>query len=230
MTAKRSAPDNVNTEFEVEKKRIAEEEARIERKRQELEQLKALIERKKKLEAENQRLEEEKLKLASIPRTVTAPGISLRKKPQKITNKMKITNMLKEYGFYESSKNPQGAFENHFSDNNDGTVSDRATGLMWQRTPCEGWMDFDRAREAINDLNVRLFAGSSGWPPGGIGVVMLRSAMGCSVSTVSASGWNPPGGIGIVTFGSTAESCDSGWLRGDSVDDSRRSVRLLGLR
>jgi hypothetical protein len=158
-----SAPDNANREFEAENKRLAEEEARIEQKRQELAQLKALIERKKKLEAENQRLEEEKLKLASIPKAATTPRISLREKPQMITNDSKITDMLIEHDFFERSQNPRGAFENAFIDNNDGTVTDRATGLMWQKSGSSKTLHNRSTKAYVKRLNKQRFAGHSDW-------------------------------------------------------------------
>ena len=162
-TGQPSAPDNVNTELQAENKRLAEEEARIERKRQELEQLKALIERKKKLEAESQRLEEEKLKLASIPKAVTAPTVLLRKKPIKISNDTKINNMLAKYGFFDRSMNPRGSFRNVFVDNNDGTVTDKATGLMWQKSGSSKSLENRDANGIIKRLNKERFAGRSDW-------------------------------------------------------------------
>jgi hypothetical protein len=100
-----SVYDSVNPELQAERKLLAEKEARIERERQELEQLKAFIERNKKLEAESKRLEEEKLKLASIPKAVTAPRVSFRDKPMMISNQMKIINMLKKYDFFDYKSN-----------------------------------------------------------------------------------------------------------------------------
>ena len=156
-------PDTVNPEFEAEKRRIAEEEARIERKRQELEQLKALIERKKKLETENQRLEEEKLKLASIPKTVSAVRITLRKRPMTITNDGKVTDMLIGYDFFDRSQNSRGAFENVFIDNQDGTVTDSVTGLMWQKSGSSKSLDNRRSKAYVKQLNKNQFAGHSDW-------------------------------------------------------------------
>ena len=158
-----AAPDNVNREFEAENKRLAEEEVRIERKRQELQQLRALAERKKKIEEENQRLEEEKLKLASIPKSVTTPRISLRKKPRKITNAGKITDMLIEYDFFERAKNSRGSFKNAFIDNNDGTITDRATGLMWQKNGSSKTLYNRRSKAYVKRLNKERFAGHSDW-------------------------------------------------------------------
>ena len=42
--------------------------------------------------------------------------------------------MLAKYSFFETSRNPLGSFNNQFVDNNDGTVTDKATGLMWQKS------------------------------------------------------------------------------------------------
>ena len=156
-------PISANTEFEAENKRLAEEEARIKSKRQELEQLKALMERKKKLEAENQRLEEEKLKLTSIPKAVTAPRVSLRKKPLMISNETEINAMLIEYGFFDISKNIRGSFENHFVNNNDGTVTDKATGLMWQKSGSSSSLENKEIKRYIKRLNKEQFAGYSDW-------------------------------------------------------------------
>jgi uncharacterized caspase-like protein len=162
-TGQSAAPDNVNTEFEAENKRLAEEEARIELKRQELEQLKALIERKKKLEAESQRLEEEKLKLASIPEAATAPRMALRKNPLMISRPGQINEMLLEYDFFEKSRNSLGSFKNHFVDNDDGTVSDQATGLMWQKSGSSSSLENRGIKRYIKRLNEKRFAGYSDW-------------------------------------------------------------------
>jgi len=51
-----------------------------------------------------------------------------------ITNEMKILKMLVKYDFFDDSRNPLGSFVNDLVDNNDGTVTDKATGLMWQKS------------------------------------------------------------------------------------------------
>ena len=73
-------------------------------------------------------------KLASIPKDEPVVEVSLRRQAIEISNQTKITDMLIEYDFFDSSRNPRGSFVNSFVDNNDGTVNDKATGLMWQRT------------------------------------------------------------------------------------------------
>ena len=160
----------IQSDLEAENKRLAEEAARLEHERRELEQIREkfetkrrLQEEKKRLEDESQRLEEEKPKLASIPKHVTAPRISLRKEPTIISNEIKIKNMLVEYGFFDRSRNAFGSFENDFADNNDGTVTDRATGLMWQKGGSTSSLENDEAKRYIKRLNKEQFAGHSNW-------------------------------------------------------------------
>ena len=56
-----------------------------------------------------------------------------------------IRAMLKKYNFYatcwNNSKdfcNPEGDFQNHFIDNQNGTMTDKTTGLMWQNSGSPG--------------------------------------------------------------------------------------------
>jgi uncharacterized caspase-like protein len=165
-----ASAENVDTQLEAEKKRLAAEAARIERERRELEQLREkfetqqlLAEQEKRLEAESQRLEEEKLKLASIPKSVTAPRVSLRKKPLMIPHQMGITRMLAKYNFFDRSKNAFGSFKNNLIENNDGTVTDEATGLMWQKGGSLELLDNRSGKQYVKQLNSKHFAGYSDW-------------------------------------------------------------------
>ena len=71
--------------------------------------------------------------------------------------------MLLEYDFFERSRNTKGAFVNHFVDNNDGTVTDKATGLMWQKSGSSSSLENRGAKEYIKRLNRKRFAGHSDW-------------------------------------------------------------------
>jgi len=199
-----SSFSNVNLELQAERKRLAEKEARIERERQELEQLKALIEQNKKFEAESKRLEEEKLKLASIPKSVSAPRVSLRKKPIEISNRMKITNMLEEYNFFYRNRNPSGAFDNVFIDKEDGTIMDKATGLMWQKGgSSSSLVNFD-AKKYIKQLNRQKFAGYFDWRLPTIeelaSLLELKKTLGVHIDSVfdnkQATCWSADKGVG----------------------------------
>jgi len=105
----------------------------------------------------------ETLKVASIPEDASIVRVSLRKKPRKISNEERITNMLVKYGFFDTSKNALGDFENHFVDNNDGTITDKATGLIWQKNGSTKSLGNRRAKEYVKKLNQRRFAGHSNW-------------------------------------------------------------------
>ncbi len=71
--------------------------------------------------------------------------------------------MLIEYDFFDRSRNPHGSFENGLIDNNDGTVTDKATGLMWQKSGSSTPLDNQRANIYIKQSNQERFAGHSDW-------------------------------------------------------------------
>jgi hypothetical protein len=107
--------------------------------------------------------EKEKAQLASIPKDVAASPISLRRQPMEIFSETQITRMLKRYGFFERSKNSEGSFNNQFVDNKDGTVTDYATGLMWQKEGSSGALDNNGAHSYVEQLNRQRFAGYYDW-------------------------------------------------------------------
>lgn len=59
--------------------------------------------------------------------------------------------------------NPNGAFNNDFVDNKNDTVTDRATGLMWQKGGSSYFLSMYRAKIYITQLNKNKFAGHSNW-------------------------------------------------------------------
>jgi hypothetical protein len=105
----------------------------------------------------------EDLKVASIPKEAAIVRVSLRRQPMTISSPMQITRMLVQYNFFEITRNAQGSFTNDFADNNDGTVTDQATGLMWQKSGSPGTLDNSGARRYIQQLNDQRFAGYSDW-------------------------------------------------------------------
>jgi hypothetical protein len=76
---------------------------------------------------------------------------------------MQITDMLIAYDFFDRSRNARGAFVNGFIDNNDGTVTDRATGLMWEKSGSSSRLSNRGAKEYINKLNKQRVAGYRDW-------------------------------------------------------------------
>ncbi len=74
-----------------------------------------------------------------------------------------IKVMLKKFNFYDSVLNESGDFKNNFIDNKDSTVTDRATGLMWQKSGSENRMKYYNVQSYIDDLNHQKFASYDDW-------------------------------------------------------------------
>lgn len=113
---------------------------RLERERQELERLKAEIEREK-LEAERKRLEAKKESLigkekeshtAQKAKKPIVPMVRLRDTPEELEDS-DVHRMIRINRFFIKDRYEAVDFPNDFVDNNDGTITDRATGLMWQK-------------------------------------------------------------------------------------------------
>lgn len=104
-----------------------------------------------------------KPKLASIPKEAPVVRVSLRRQPKAILNQMGIRRILVQYNFFETSMNTHGSFINDPVDNKDGTVTDRATELMWQKSGSLERLDNRAAKEYIKQLNSRMFADYSDW-------------------------------------------------------------------
>jgi sulfatase modifying factor 1 len=89
--------------------------------------------------------------------------ISLRQYPKKITNDLEISRFIDSYNFFDHSKNPNGTFRGVFIDNNNGTIIDKKTNLMWQISGSDRQLYFKRAKSYIKQLNNENFAGYSDW-------------------------------------------------------------------
>lgn len=74
-----------------------------------------------------------------------------------------VAALVSRYDFADQERNPQGGFVNVLVDNGDNlTVTDKATGLMWQR----GGIDIMSRRSMLREiakLNASRFAGYSDW-------------------------------------------------------------------
>lgn len=53
--------------------------------------------------------------------------------------------------------------ENEFSDNGDGTVTDRATGLMWQQSGSENRMTYNNVQAYVDKINLDKLGGYEDW-------------------------------------------------------------------
>ena len=97
------------------------------------------------------------------PTTKPYAKLSLRKEPKKMLGEKAVRTMLKKHDFYDRWWNPNGSFDNDFVDNGDGTVTDRATGLMWQKDGSPKPLTLKRATYYVGSLNDKRFMGYSDW-------------------------------------------------------------------
>jgi uncharacterized caspase-like protein len=122
-----------------------------------------LQEERKRIQDERERLEKERQKLALIPKRVKSARVSLRAKPQEKLAIDYIKYMVKRYDFFDNNWNISGSFDNDFVDNGDGTVTDMATGLMWQKGGSSSSRKRNRVTSYIRELNQDRFAQYSDW-------------------------------------------------------------------
>ena len=87
-----------------------------------------------------------------------------------VVSKDAIREMLSKHHFYSTCSNhnfdfcnPDGDFSNQFEDNGDGTATDRATHLMWEKGGVSERRTFLDALKYGQDLNNRRFGGYSDW-------------------------------------------------------------------
>jgi len=97
-----------------------------------------------------------------IPIAMSGDQVILRSQAKRLSNK-DVMVVLKKYNFFDRIKNKAGTFTNDFVDNGDGTVTDRATALMWQKDGSLKGMTWADAKEYINKLNSERFVGYSDW-------------------------------------------------------------------
>ena len=88
---------------------------------------------------------------------------SLRPQPSDSFSMDDVRTMLLKYNFYDRFRNKKGSFNNNFMDNNDGTVTDMATGLMWEKHATSGLVKWFEVDSYISELNEEGLAGYSDW-------------------------------------------------------------------
>ncbi|MBU0676298.1 MAG: DUF1566 domain-containing protein [Proteobacteria bacterium] len=65
--------------------------------------------------------------------------------------------------YFDSSTNPEGGVESFLVDNGDAlTVTERVTGIMWQRGGCD-LTNIHKVKSYVDELNHQKFAGYSDW-------------------------------------------------------------------
>ncbi len=74
-----------------------------------------------------------------------------------------VDKMILKFNFFDRRKNKNGDFQNDFIDNKDGTVTDRASGLMWQKKGSDLGYEFGDAHTYIKEINEKGYAGFRDW-------------------------------------------------------------------
>jgi len=105
-----------------------------------------------------------------------APPPGLKRKPVHLRETARpltpedVMTLLDKYNFYATCWNyngnfcnPEGDFKNVFFKNHDNTVTDRATGLMWQQGGSSKPMTWQEAKAYVETVNRDAFAGYSDW-------------------------------------------------------------------
>jgi len=72
----------------------------------------------------------------------------------------------KQYNYNKNFCNPRGDFANEYevkTIRGDNVVLDHATGLMWHQSGSEKYLTYDKAKQWIDELNRRGYAGYSDW-------------------------------------------------------------------
>ena len=89
-------------------------------------------------------------------------AVQLRAAPG-VVSEDDLKRCLVNHNFFDQIYNNQGQFVNDFVDNGDGTVTDRATGLMWQQAGSKTNLIFKRADQIIYFINSSRLGGYSDW-------------------------------------------------------------------
>ncbi len=84
--------------------------------------------------------------------------LHLRRTPHTVPNEQ-----FKEFFKLTPKRRPEKYVENNYVDNGNGTVTDFATGLMWQKSGSLTYVAYDKIKEYTEETNREMFAGFADW-------------------------------------------------------------------
>jgi len=88
--------------------------------------------------------------------------VNLRSEPNSFTEEQ-VVELIRKGGYFDIKHNPGGSFTNYFVDTgNERTVTDLATGLMWDRYGCD-IANIKRVRRHVEEMNREEYGGHSAW-------------------------------------------------------------------
>ena len=107
--------------------------------------------------------------LIPIPGDTEMEKLKLRRTGEDL-NERDVRETLYKYNFHSTCGgyngnfcNPDGRFHNSFKNNNNGTVTDQVTGLMWEKSGSFTAMTWEEAKAYVRKLNLQNFSGYSDW-------------------------------------------------------------------
>jgi hypothetical protein len=89
-------------------------------------------------------------------------GIKLRSEPKTLTWD-DIHYIKNKYKFNDCGNNRKDKFVNFFYDNNNGTITDCSTELIWQKSCSNILVNYEESKKYISELNRKQFAGLNNW-------------------------------------------------------------------
>jgi uncharacterized caspase-like protein len=103
----------------------------------------------------------EKEQAEAPPAPVVKPSVS--QKPQPPVSGAKYRLRSEPIKTDNESDFKSENVKNEFEDNGDGTITDHATGLIWQKSGSPNYMNYENAKAYIEELNSKKFAGYIDW-------------------------------------------------------------------
>lgn len=105
--------------------------------------------------------------LAYVPKEIrdakiVKPKLKLRHEPLSMLES-DIEEMVLNHNFYFKSTHETGAFHNDFVSNGNGSVTDKSTGLMWEKGGSSSRLSYEDLESHLNDLNTNNFLGHNDW-------------------------------------------------------------------
>jgi len=88
--------------------------------------------------------------------------VTLRIQPCRLSE-TDVTHIWQQFNFFDNINNKTGCSANQFTDNENGTVTDHATGLMWQKEGVISKLNISKTLNYIKKINRQKFAGYSDW-------------------------------------------------------------------
>jgi tetratricopeptide (TPR) repeat protein len=116
----------------------------------------------KKIDELSKKMKGEDTDTAGPQKETKIQRVKLRSTPR-LTDDSDLKTMIRECNFFVKNRNDEGEFPNDFVDNGDGTITDRTTGLMWEKGGSSTAMRYRSAKRYVSRLNKERSGGYNDW-------------------------------------------------------------------